>query len=261
MNMVTTGVIPAAGKGERFLPISKYLPKEMMPLGGKPVIQYAIDELVRVGVHEIYIIVSPDKQIIRNYIGSEAHTPWGSDVNIYYVTQPEPIGIADALIRPEPWIDNQSFYVVLPDDILWPGGVSLLLMAYHHLVYDKSILCTAQVPWKYAGKYGIVTKFPFNGTSYKILDVIEKPDPPSSNDAVIGRYLFSPRVFDHLKYAVRYTAEMYAFNDVLNRLARLGDLLAIDLPETYVSAGDLDAWKVAEQNIQLLIQLDKGEKE
>ena len=117
---LTKAVIPAAGRGTRFLPVTRAVPKEMLPVGRRPMIQYAVDEAMTFGIGDIYIVISPDKEIIRAYFSS-----LGSRYRekLHYLVQEKPRGLGDALLLARPYIEpGEPFAVLLPDNVIFERG-------------------------------------------------------------------------------------------------------------------------------------------
>jgi len=214
-------VIPAAGLGTRFLPITKAQPKEMLPVVDKPVIQYVVEEAVNSGIDDIIIITGRNKRAIEDHfdrsleledrlgnhtsdIASLALKDLGEIPNIHYIRQREPKGLGDAILQAEKHCNDEPFVVLLGDTItIAPDNEKTctvqMIEAYER--YHQSIIVVEKVPDYKIPDYGIIDGEQINDMAYKIRDIIEKPkviDAPSDLGA-IGCYLFTPEIFTRLK--------------------------------------------------------------
>lgn len=213
-------VIPAAGLGTRFLPITKAQPKEMLPVVDKPVIQYVVEEAVASGIDDIIIITGRNKRAIEDHFdrcieledklssnpGSSSHSYVDiTDIpNIHYIRQREPKGLGDAILLTEKHCNDEPFVVLLGDTItIAPVGeqtcTSQMIQAYNK--YQRSIIAIEPVPDYKIPDYGIIDGKETEKYHFSIDDIIEKPsikDAPS-NLGAIGCYLFTPEIFTQLK--------------------------------------------------------------
>ncbi|KKK39866.1 UTP--glucose-1-phosphate uridylyltransferase [Mesobacillus campisalis] len=214
--MVKKAIIPAAGYGTRNLPITKVLPKEMMPICGRPAIDYIIDEAIKSGIEEVLIVVSRSKNMILDYYD---HCPELENhleacgkhhllkklelpkVHIQYVRQPYARGLGDAILLGKQFVGNEPFAVMLPDEIILtePKPALRQLIDLYNL-QKGNILGLKKVDRKFLHKYGVVEPESRKDGFIKISDVIEKPDSsPPSDLAVIGRYVLEPAIFQLLE--------------------------------------------------------------
>lgn len=214
-------VIPAAGLGTRFLPITKAQPKEMLPVVDKPVIQYVVEEAVASGIDDILIITGRNKRAIEDHFdrcielekkfpshdssgASDAFIDLTDIPNIHYIRQREPRGLGDAILLTEKHCNDEPFVVLLGDTItVSPEGektcTSQMIDAYQK--YQHSIIAVEPVPEQKIPDYGIIDGELIEDRIYRINDIIEKPaiqDAPS-NLGAIGCYLFTPEIYTHLK--------------------------------------------------------------
>lgn len=213
-------VIPAAGLGTRFLPITKAQPKEMLPVVDKPVIQYVVEEAVASGIDDIIIITGRNKRAIEDHFdrsieledkfsssgngNSDAFIDISDIPNIHYIRQREPKGLGDAILITEKHCNDEPFVVLLGDTItIAPEGeptcTSQMIQAYSK--YNKSIIAVEPVPEYKIPDYGIIEGKEIEKGAFDIQDIIEKPsiDEAPSNLGAIGCYLFTPEIFDQLK--------------------------------------------------------------
>lgn len=218
--MVRKVVIPAAGLGTRFLPITKAQPKEMLPVVDKPVIQYVVEEAVASGIDDIIIITGRNKRAIEDHFdrcieledkfssnpGFTSHTYVDiTDIpNIHYIRQREPKGLGDAILLTEKHCNDEPFVVLLGDTITIPPKGELtctlqMIQAYNK--YERSIIAIEPVPDYKIPDYGIIDGKKIEKDHYLIENIIEKPsieDAPS-NLGAIGCYLFTSEIFPRLR--------------------------------------------------------------
>lgn len=218
---IRKAIIPAAGMGTRFLPATKAMPKEMLPIIDKPGIQYIVEEAVASGIEDILIVTGKGKRAIEDHFDSsyeleqsllskgkldllsEVQKP--SDlIDIHYIRQKEPRGLGHAIWCARKFIGNEPFAVLLGDDIIQSEVPCLKQMMD---VYDEvkgSVLAVKKVPYEEVSRYGIVDPDPSGGYGDRILKVrgvVEKPSPDRapSDVAIIGRYILTPAIFDILE--------------------------------------------------------------
>jgi UTP--glucose-1-phosphate uridylyltransferase len=215
---VTTAVIPAAGLGTRFLPLTKSQPKEMLPLVDKPAIQYVVEEAVGAGITDILVITGRGKRAIEDHFDRnfeldfalrekgkvkelEALEEIESLANIHYIRQRDARGLGHAISVSRAHVGNQPFAVMLGDDIMHDGSELLINMVNDHLRTSSSVVGLMKVDPKDISSYGCVSvsdDSPKDSTFLHIEEIVEKPDPQDapSDMAVIGRYVFTPEIFD-----------------------------------------------------------------
>ena len=215
-------VIPAAGIGTRLLPATKSQPKEMLPVGRKPVIQYVVEEIRAAGITEILIITNQQKRAIEDHFDYDPHLlsflsqngkptdgveTVGQDVEFFYVRQSDPKGLADAVGKAQSFVGNEPFVVCLGDSIIQstsPGGtLKKLIGTYQQEQADVAILFEEVDPQSVV-KYGIAKPAKPKGkidAIFEIADLIEKPTVAEapSNLAIAARYVFSPEIFEFIK--------------------------------------------------------------
>jgi UTP--glucose-1-phosphate uridylyltransferase len=216
---VKTCVFPVAGRGTRFLPVTKASPKEMLPIVDKPLIQYAVDEALSAGADTLVFITGSSKRAIEDHFDSNPELEavlqqqgkqdllellngilpgWASCV---YIRQPAPLGLGHAVLCARPVVGDAPFMVHLADDLIDARVSCLKQMVDVHATYGGSVLGVQKVPREDTDKYGIVTLdqavAPRIG---KISNIVEKPKPDKAEStlAVVGRYLLSPSLFDDL---------------------------------------------------------------
>ena len=218
MQRVTKAVFPVAGMGSRFLPATKASPKEMMPVVDKPLIQYAVEEAVAAGITDMVFITGRSKRAIedhfdKNYeLEAELEARGKADllkivretvpdhINCIYSRQPSALGLGHAVLCAAPVVGTEPFAVLLADDLL-DGDPPVLKQMVDVFDYNRcSVLGVQTVPRAETGSYGIVSTEGEGGIQ-RINGIVEKPNPADapSNLAVVGRYILTGRIFEHLR--------------------------------------------------------------
>ncbi|WP_440946649.1 UTP--glucose-1-phosphate uridylyltransferase GalU [Methanosarcina sp. T3] len=217
---IKKALIPAAGLGTRFLPATKSMPKEMLPIIDTPVIQYVVEEAIASGIEDIIIITGRGKRAIEDYFDDspelEMHLAKkhnkellklvrdvSSLVDIHYIRQKEPNGLGDAVLRAEKHIGNEPFAVLLGDDIIVNDKPCTAQLIEYFEKYGRSTIAVEEVPYEKLNSYGIIKGRPLDDSLYVLEDIVEKPSPEEapSNIGAIGRYVFTPEIFDCIKEA------------------------------------------------------------
>lgn len=215
---VKKAIIPAAGFGTRFLPATKALPKEMLPIVDKPTIQFIVEEAIASGIEDILVITGKFKRSIedhfdsnptleRNLIEKEKHellklVEETTGVNLHFVRQAYPLGLGHAVLQAKAFVGNEPFVVMLGDDLM-ADDVPLtrqLIEAYEET--DASQIAVMEVPHEETSSYGIIDPEGEERTGlYHVRTFVEKPNPEDapSNLAIIGRYLLTPEIFELLE--------------------------------------------------------------
>lgn len=201
---ITTCVILAAGKGSRWAPISGYLPKEMLPLIDRPVIDWVIDEVITAGCTEIVIVINKHKELIRNYISNKKSH---KKVKFHFVYQEKPLGITDAIFRCQKIINNQPFAMALPDlpTISKKSVLKQLIESYKETNCKSHILSFSPFP---SDTLHLYTECLVENRSHKLLNIIHfcpkknsstEPHHPGNKIRMSGRYVIMPKIFEAIK--------------------------------------------------------------
>lgn len=210
--MIKTALFPVGGFGVRFLPVTKAIPKEMLPIFNKPLIQFAVEEAINAGIEKIIFVTGRGKNAIENHfdysfelenliktkynsceiINSFVYEPG----NIAYIRQQEPLGLGHAVWCARHYI-NEPFFVILADDLIFGANQLIEMQQIYHEHKDSNILLLKQVNNELTKLYGIA-KAINAGKYYTIEDVIEKPDSAPSNLSIVGRYILQPAIFETL---------------------------------------------------------------
>ena len=216
---IRKAVIPAAGYGTRFLPVTKAIPKEMIPIVDKPVIQYIVEEALQSGVEEILIITGHGKRAIEDHFDTNIDLELQlrqqgkdsllhlvqdiSSINIHYIRQKHMRGLGDAIRCAESFIDNEPFAVLLGDDVVYnPEQPALKQMMDAFSRLGATMLGCQEVPQELVSRYGIVQGQPTGDDRVvKLIDMVEKPavDEAPSRLAALGRYILTPDIFEILR--------------------------------------------------------------
>jgi UTP--glucose-1-phosphate uridylyltransferase len=236
---ITKAVIPAAGLGTRFLPATKAMPKEMLPVVDKPAIQYVVEEAVRNGLTDVLMITGRNKNALENHFDNvpeleSALRKKGDDkrlasveqstdlADMHYVRQGEPRGLGHAVLRSQMHVGNESFAVLLGDDLIDERDNILGPMIAAHDTHHASVVALMEVPRDMTDHYGIATIEDIGeGDVVRIVDLVEKPDPKDapSNLAVIGRYVLRPEIYDILEETEPGKGNEIQLTDALRQMA------------------------------------------
>ena len=217
---VRKAVFPVAGLGTRFLPATKALAKEMLPVIDKPLIQYAVEEAVAAGIEHLVFVTGHTKKAIEDHFDRSAEleaaleTQGKSEllarvravlpthVTCMYIRQPAPLGLGHAVLCAQPAIGDEPFAILLPDDLIdceGPGCTEQMVRRFE--ATGEGLVAVQTVPREETGRYGIVRLASPDGHDGPIREIVEKPAPDRapSTLGVVGRYVMSPRVFDALR--------------------------------------------------------------
>ena len=222
---IRKAVFPVAGLGTRFLPATKTVPKEMLPVVDKPLIQYAVDEAIEAGCETLVFVTNRYKHSVADYFDKAYELEQKLEkagksellavirevlprhVRAVFVTQAEALGLGHAVLCARPVIGDEPFAVLLPDDLIWNGRSgtggpgALKQMAELAERENASVIAVQDVPREQTGSYGIVAAENFSGRQGVISEIVEKPKPElaPSTLGVVGRYVLSGRIFDILE--------------------------------------------------------------
>lgn len=214
---VRKAIIPAAGLGTRFLPATKAMPKEMLPIVDKPTIQYIVEEAVESGIEDILIVTGKGKRAIEDHFDNSFELEQNliekrkfdlltevqksaNMVDIHYIRQKEPNGLGHAIWCARKFIGNEPFAVLLGDDIVRADKPCLKQMIEQYDRYKASVIGVKHVSDDEVSRYGIVDGKKIDERFYNVSNLVEKPKPEAapSNLAIMGRYILSPKIFEIL---------------------------------------------------------------
>lgn len=214
---VRTAVIPAAGLGTRFLPATKAVPKEMIPVVDRPAIQWVVEEAVGAGIDDVLIITSPHKKPLEDHFDRAAElesllAQKGKNVlleqvqattrlaRFHFTRQGAPLGLGHAVAMAERHVGTEPFAVLLPDELIPDGGATLRVMIDAHEAGGEAVVALREVPIDEVSSYGCARVEPSDDLVKSITEIVEKPEPAEapSNLVVVGRYVFGAEVFERL---------------------------------------------------------------
>lgn len=253
-------VFPVAGLGTRFLPATKVVAKEMLPVLDRPLIQYAVDEAVDAGADTLVFVTNRYKHAIADYFDKSYELEAklqekGKDellalvqgtlprhVRAIFVTQPEALGLGHAVLCAKPVVGDEPFGVVLPDDLIWNQGKGALRqMAELAESANAGVIAVEEVPHSDTDKYGIVDATRLDERSAKIRHMVEKPKPADapSNLAVVGRYVLPGRIFQLLEQTTPGAGGEIQLTDAIEALLKeQGNVLAYRFEGTRFDCGN-----------------------
>lgn len=256
---IRKAIIPAAGLGTRFLPATKAVPKEMIPIVDKPGIQYIIEEALAAGIEEILVITGRDKQAIEDHfdhsfeLESDLERKGKNELleqvrkvsemaEIHYIRQKAPLGLGHAVLKGKTFAGGEPVAVLLPDEIIVGEEpcIGQMMRAFERT--GDSTLGVRAVPEEETHRYGIVDGQPLEGYSgwYEVTDMVEKPPAGQapSNLAIIGRYVITPEIFEILEETPRGSGGELQLTDALLTLSGRQRMLACDIEGRRFDAGD-----------------------
>ena len=258
MKKVRKAVIPAAGWGTRFLPATKSSPKEMLPIVDTPTIQYIVEEAVKSGIDQICIITSPYKKAIEDHFDRtlelehllekggktealEEVKKIGEMARVVSIRQKEALGLGHAIACAESFVGDEPFAVLLGDDIVYNDErpwIGQLIDIYNK--YGKSVLGTQTVPHEDICKYGCVAGEKIEDRIYSVSDMVEKPKPEEAptDIAVLGRYVITPEIFEHIRNTKPGAGGEIQLTDALCSLAKEQGMYAYNFEGRRYDVGD-----------------------
>ena len=263
MKKIRKAVIPAAGLGTRFLPATKTIAKEMIPIIDKPTIEYVVREAMEAGIDQFLIIINKNK---NNIVGHFSHnypleeflkeknelerlniiTELPNKIKVDYVVQYEQKGLGHAILQAKEWVNGEDFVVLLGDDVVVNKDVPAIkqLCDYYKIV-KSSIVGVQEVAREKTKLYGVVSPCgDFSEKACKINDFVEKPDPKDapSNYAVLGRYVLSNKIFDLLETQEKGKGGEIQLTDTIKRLISYEDVYAYNFDGIRYDVGSIEGY-------------------
>ncbi len=231
---ITKAVIPVAGLGTRLLPATKSQPKEMLPIGRKPIVQYVVEELSEAGLNNILFVTGRNKRSIEDHFdfcpelgenSVESNLP--ENLSFFYIRQANPNGLGDAISYAEKFAGNDSFAVALGDSVIQGGSHSSLLRRMVEIHKNEKASATVafmEVDEDSVHKYGIAKPKGRAGATFKVEALIEKPhlSEAPSRLAISARYVFEPVIFDALRRTPAGKKGELEITDAMNTLIKMG---------------------------------------
>ena len=255
--MIRKAVIPAAGLGTRFLPATKSMPKEMLPIIDKPIIQFVVEEAINSGIEDIIIITGRGKRAIEDYFDTspelENHLRQNekyellrevedisSLADIHYIRQKEPNGLGDAVLKAEKHVGDEPFAVLLGDDIIKAERPCLAQLINLFERNNKSVIAVEPVAEEKIRDYGIIKGKEIEKSVYLVEDIIEKPslEEAPSNIGTVGRYILTPEIFDCIKDTPPGKGNEIQLTDAIRMLLKEEDVYGYAFIGKRYDAGD-----------------------
>ncbi|RPF54218.1 UTP--glucose-1-phosphate uridylyltransferase GalU [Aquisalibacillus elongatus] len=256
MKKIRKAIIPAAGLGTRFLPATKAMPKEMLPIVDKPTIQYIVEEAIDSGIEDIIIVTGKGKRAIEDHFDKNYElesnlmqkgkhellkkVEYPSNVDIHYIRQKEPLGLGHAVWCARKFIGEDPFAVLLGDDIVQAEKPCLKQMIEQYEATERSVIGVQNVPVDETHRYGIVSYSEQDGRRYKVDSLVEKPKPGTapSNLAIMGRYILTPEIFGYLDQQERGAGGEIQLTDAIQKMNEEQPILAYDFEGKRYDVGE-----------------------
>ena len=275
--MIRKCLFPAAGYGTRFLPATKAMPKEMLPILTKPLIQYGIEEALQAGMHDIAIVTGRGKRAIEDHFDTNCELERqinGTSKEAYltenryliehctfsYTRQIEMRGLGHAILTGNVLIGNEPFGVILADDLCTakPDGVMRQMVKIHEK-YQCSVVAIERVAPEETYKYGVIAGDEIEKGVFRVTDMVEKPAPEDapSNLAIIGRYILTPDIFEILEQTPAGSGGEIQITDALLEQAKEGKVIAYEFEGDRYDCGSIDGFVAA---TNAFYELQKPEK-
>ena len=275
--MINKCLFPAAGYGTRFLPATKAVPKEMLPILTKPLLQYGVEEALSAGIKNMAIVTGRGKRSIEDHFDDAFELEYqlqGTNKEHYlaeikkiikqstftYVRQKKMLGLGHAILTGQPLIGNEPFAVILADDLCTNKGDNVLSQIIK--VYEKykcSVIAIEEVQFDQTNNYGIITGDLIDKSTdtYRVINMVEKPNinEAASNLAIIGRYILTPDIFEILKNTSTKKADEIQITDALNILAKKGKVIAYKFKGKRFDCGNVHGYLKATNYFAKLFNL------
>jgi UTP--glucose-1-phosphate uridylyltransferase len=256
LKKVRKAIIPAAGLGTRFLPVTKAMPKEMLPIVDKPTIQYIVEEAIESGIEDIIIVTGKGKRAIEDHFDHSFELEQNllekgkyemlekvqasSKINIHYIRQKEPKGLGHAVWCARKFIGNEPFAVLLGDDIVQGETPCLRQLMDQYEETQSSVIGVKTVPENETHRYGIIDPIEQNGRRYQVRQFVEKPAQGTapSNLAIMGRYILTPEIFTFLENQQTGAGGEIQLTDTIQQLNEIQRVFAYDFEGIRYDVGE-----------------------
>ncbi|AEI45250.1 UTP--glucose-1-phosphate uridylyltransferase GalU [Paenibacillus mucilaginosus] len=256
MKKVRKAIIPAAGLGTRFLPATKAMPKEMLPVIDKPTIQYIVEEAVASGIEDLIIVTGKGKRAIEDHfdhafeleknledkgkIDLLREVQRSARVEIHYIRQKEPKGLGHAIWCARRFIGDEPFAVLLGDDIVQGDTPCLKQLIQEYEKSQSSVIGVQPVSLEETQRYGIIDTGTKNGRLYEVQNLVEKPPlgKAPSNLAIMGRYVLTPRIFDFLALQETGAGGEIQLTDAIQKLSEIEKVYAYNYSGVRYDVGE-----------------------
>lgn len=256
MKKVKKAIIPAAGMGTRFLPATKAMPKEMLPIVDRPTIEYIVEEAILSGIEDIIIVTGKGKRAIEDHFDRNFELEQNlkekgkfdllekvnksSDVNIHYIRQKEPKGLGHAIWCARKFIGNEPFAVLLGDDIVKADTPCIKQLINQFEIMNNSIIGVQQVSYEETNRYGIIDPIRNEGRVYEVQRFVEKPElgTAPSDLAIMGRYVLTPEIFDFLEEQEVGAGGEIQLTDAIQKLNNIQPVFAFNFEGKRYDVGE-----------------------
>lgn len=274
MRPIRKVVIPVAGWGTRSLPASKNIPKEMLPIYNKPVIQYVVEEAQTSGIEDVIFVTNRDKSVIEDHFDYnlqleavleragkldklEEVRHVAEMVNIMSVRQKKQLGLGHAVLCARGLVGNEPFAVMVGDDLMFSGKPGIGQLMDVAMSENMPVIGVMEVPWEKVSRYGIIAGDEVSPGVFRVTDMVEKPaqHEAPSRLAIVGRYVLTPDIFDHLQKVKPGIGGEIQLTDALRSLAHERGMMAVRMEGTRFDAGDWAEFLTA--NIYFAMQDEK----
>ncbi|MCM3399464.1 UTP--glucose-1-phosphate uridylyltransferase GalU [Oceanobacillus profundus] len=277
MKTVKKAIIPAAGLGTRFLPVTKAMPKEMLPIVDKPTIQYIVEEAIESGIEDIIIVTGKGKRAIEDHFDHNFELEdnlmkkekfdvlekvnYASNVDLHYIRQKEPKGLGHAVWCARKFIGNEPFAVLLGDDIVQAETPGLRQLIQQFEATQSSVVGVQQVADNETHRYGVVDPSTIEGRRYQVNNFVEKPEPGTapSNLAIMGRYVFTPEIFTFLDKQQIGAGGEIQLTDAIQMLNEIQSVYAYDFEGKRHDVGEKLGF--VKTNIEFALENDEIKEE
>lgn len=257
MQEIRKVIIPVAGWGTRSLPATKNIPKEMLPIYNKPVIQYVVEEAQRARIQDVIFVTNRDKNVIEDHFDYnlqlesvleragkldklEEVRKVAEMVNIMSVRQKKQLGLGHAVMCARELVRGEPFAVMVGDDLMFSGVPGIRQLIDVAMAEKMPVIGVMEVPWEKVSRYGIIQGEEVSPGVYRVHDMVEKPareDAPSRL-AIVGRYVLTPDIFDHLDKVQPGHGGEIQLTDALRTLAQERGMMAVRMAGMRFDAGD-----------------------
>lgn len=257
MQEIRKVIIPVAGWGTRSLPATKNIPKEMLPIYNKPVIQYVVEEAQRANIQDVIFVTNRDKNVIEDHFDYnlqlesvleragkldklEEVRKVAEMVNIMSVRQKKQLGLGHAVMCARELVRGEPFAVMVGDDLMFSGVPGIRQLIDVAMAENMPVIGVMEVPWEKVSRYGIIQGEEVSPGVYRVHDMVEKPareDAPSRL-AIVGRYVLTPDIFDHLDKVQPGHGGEIQLTDALRTLTQERGMMAVRMAGMRFDAGD-----------------------
>jgi UTP--glucose-1-phosphate uridylyltransferase len=271
MKRIRKVIIPVAGWGTRSLPASKNIPKEMLPIYNKPVIQYVVEEAIQSGIEDVVFITNRDKSVIEDHFDYnlqlegileragkldklEQIRQVAEMVNIISIRQKKQLGLGHAVLCAKEVVFNEPFAIMVGDDLMFGGVPGVRQLIDVAMAENMPVIGVMEVPQDKVHKYGIIDGEELAPGVYRINDMVEKPakEKAPSRLAIVGRYVLTPDIFEYLERVKPGHSGEIQLTDAMQQMAKNKGMMAVKIAGQRFDAGDWAEYLTA--NIYFAIQ-------